>query len=152
MLFFVWVAFASMRRLSTLLFVIGLCVSLTWAWGYPAGRETSMFYMLAPRFWELAAGVLCYQALARSELLHISRPATRVSSIGVLLGLALISYVLWVSVPTEFPVPGAVLPVIGLLCVIACGHGRNGGVLMGALSHRFLVAIGKVSYSLYLWH
>ncbi|SQG00491.1 O-antigen acetylase, putative [Paucimonas lemoignei] len=151
-LFFVWVAFKNLRWLSTGLFVTGLVASLIWASQFSAGRETSMFYMLAPRFWELAAGVLLYQAMARYKTIHAHRPATLASSAGVLLGLALIACAAVISVPAKFPFPGAVLPVIGLLCVIAFGHGRTGGVLMGALSHRIPVFIGKISYSLYLWH
>ena len=151
-LFFVWVAFRQVRWLSTALFVAGLCASLGWSLHNSAGRETEMFYMLAPRFWELAAGVLCYQAMARFETIHSPRPATALSSAGVLLGIGLMGYGMWVSVPQQFPFPGAVLPVVGLLCVILCGHGRTGGWLIAVLSHRLPVSIGKISYSLYLWH
>ncbi|BAP46048.1 O-antigen acetylase [Pseudomonas sp. StFLB209] len=151
-LFFVWVAFARLRWLSVGLFVAGLVASLVWAWGFAAGRETQMFYMLAPRFWELAAGVLCYQAMAYSGRVNSPRPATALSSAGVLLGLGLIGYALWVSQPAQFPFPGALPAVAGLLCVLVFGHGRQGDLLTGALSHWLPVAIGKVSYSLYLWH
>lgn len=152
MLFFVWVGFRQLRWLSTALFVIALCASLGWAWRYAAGRETYMFYMLAPRFWELACGVLCYQAMVRFKTITSRHPATFLSSTGVLAGLGLIGYAMMTSVPAQFPFPGAVLPVVGLLCVVIFGHGRTGGRLMGALSHPVPVFIGKISYSLYLWH
>lgn len=152
LLFFVWVAFRSVRWLSTALFVVGLCASLVWACNYSTGREAAMFYMLAPRFWELACGVLCYQAMTHAGAMNTSRPATWLSSTAVLAGLGMIGCGMWVSVPTQFPFPGAVLPVAGLLCVIVFGHGRTGGTLIGALSHPVPVTLGKISYSLYLWH
>ncbi len=151
-LFFVWVVLRHLRWVSAALFAIGLCASLGWAWRYAAGRETYMFYMLASRFWELASGVLCYQAMAHFKVIDTPRQTTLFSNAGVLAGLGLLGYAMWVSVPAQFPFPGALLPVSGLLCVIVFGHGRTGGRLMAGLSHPAPVFLGKISYSLYLWH
>lgn len=151
-LFFLWVAYARLRWLSALLFLAGLGASLVWAAAFSQGREATMFYMLAPRFWELAGGVLCYQAMAHTQRIDSARPATALSTAGVLLGLGLMGLALWTSQPGQFPFPGAVPAVLGLLCVLVFGHGRQGDPLTRLLSHKLPVAIGKVSYSLYLWH
>ena len=53
----------------------------------------------------------------------------------------------------SYPVPGALLPVIGALLVIAGLQGRAPLSIVGqVLSSRVAVAIGLISYSLYLWH
>jgi hypothetical protein len=58
-----------------------------------------------------------------------------------------------VGVPQTYPVPGALLPVAGALCLIAGLHGRMPASIVGkALTSAPMVGIGLISYSLYLWH
>ncbi len=69
-----------------------------------------------------------------------------------LLGLALIAFaVLAYSAETPFPGAAALPPVLGTALIIWAG--RDGGTIVSRmLSWRPLVAVGLISYSLYLWH
>jgi hypothetical protein len=70
-----------------------------------------------------------------------------------LAGIALLSasFVL-VREARGFPGYQALLPVIGTLCVIAGSGAGQDGRLQRLLASPLLVSIGKLSYSLYLWH
>lgn len=102
------------------------------------------FYMFPPRAWELGLGAVV--ALGGSPA--VSHRALR--EVLCLCGLALIGFgVLSVNASSTFPGANALAPCVGAALIIAYGQGTwLGGVLGSGLPR----AIGKVSYSLYLWH
>ena len=55
------------------------------------------------------------------------------------------------SATTIFPGPGALLPVLGTMAVIAAGPSAPGGPIV-VLRHPTLTWTGARSYSIYLWH
>ncbi|UQU66230.1 acyltransferase [Couchioplanes caeruleus] len=124
------------RRLGTVLSVLtvgSLALSL-WQTQHNAGWA---YFGAHTRAWELGAGALL--AVGAVKLPRSFVPA----------GLAAIavSAVLYTA-ETPFPGYAAVLPVLGAAAVIAGGTGRPAGVLgLPALQ-----AIGRLSYSWYLWH
>jgi len=66
------------------------------------------------------------------------------------LGLAIIAFsALTLSPASAFPGPGAVLPCLGAVLLIAAGAEN---AVSRALSWRPIVFVGLISYSLYLWH
>lgn len=102
------------------------------------------FYQMPMRFWELAAGGLIALSTARTTVAprHLA-----------MLGLAAVTVACFLPL-THFPGLGAV-PAVGgatlLLYAVHVEHARLGWA--GALLRtRPLVSIGKLSYSLYLWH
>ena len=111
-----------------------------------AAWPADAFYDVASRAWELLLG----------SLLALRAPpklASRVSrEISAGLGMAMIAFaMLRYSEATMFPGAAALLPCIGAALLIHAGG--SGATLVGrALSSRVAVAIGLVSYSLYLWH
>lgn len=124
--------------------VLGLLASFaTYLWGVGA-KPGATFFLLPTRGWELAAGavaaMVCFQRGVRSP----ARPAW--AALGLLLvaaGYLLIradglSYFLWV-------------PVLGSALLLSCNLGA-GCITTRVLSFPLLVGIGKISYSLYLWH
>jgi len=154
-LFVAWMLGIFKRRASTLLFGAGALLSIVYAWRVGRSDPDFAFYMLSTRFWELAAGVLLYQWLAaRGHAFgEHGRPATGVSTVCAIASAAVVVIGFVVSKPRTFPFPGALLPVIGTLGVIASLHGRDATNLVSrALGSRLPVFIGKISYSLYLWH
>jgi peptidoglycan/LPS O-acetylase OafA/YrhL len=105
------------------------------------------FYAMPLRMWELLLGCL----LADLPLLTLAaRPALRntVAALGLaLIGLAALRF----DEATSFPALAALAPSLGASAVLAAGQagGSWAGRLVGAPP---LVALGRASYSLYLWH
>jgi peptidoglycan/LPS O-acetylase OafA/YrhL len=109
---------------------LGVAVAASFAWSAGSGG----YFAPATRAWEIGAGGLL--AIAGRRL-----PAA-FSWLGLaLIGLAVLGF----DETTRFPGYAAALPVAGALLVLA---GR-GDALLGLAPLRWL---GRVSYSLYLWH
>lgn len=102
------------------------------------------FYLLPARYWELGGGAML--ALITPHL----RLAAGVRQGLGLAGLCLIGAGLVFVRPDEaFPGLKALWPVLGALAVIAAGGQTVSGALLAA---RPMVFLGRISYSLYLWH
>lgn len=104
------------------------------------------FYLLPTRFWELGVGALL-------ALVQGGRPSLRgaTSQTLSLAGLVLIIGAIFL-VDGRRPFPGwwTLPPVVGTALILA--FARPGTVVASLLSWRPLVAVGLISYSLYLWH
>jgi peptidoglycan/LPS O-acetylase OafA/YrhL len=122
--------------------------------------EVAAFYSPVTRLWELLLGAaFAYLALARSRTTFASgwtdrfwrfyRPPLR--DIGGVLGFAaVVASVFLFNRDTSFPGWRAALPAGGtLLCI---GAGADAWLNRQLLSARWLVALGLISYPLYLWH
>ena len=112
------------------------------------------FYMLPTRAWQLAAGGLLAVgagSLARVPGVFRSVISQLLSIVGWLaLGALLIDAFVIDSRTIPYPGTAALIPTIAAVLLIASGTERFGpGVLLRLLPIRF---IGKISYSLYLWH
>ena len=119
------------------------CVALTYR------KPEWAFYLLPTRAWELMAG---------SILANLSphRPATdgrellRTSLSFAGVALVIISLFSINEGPT-FPGYHAILPVLGTVCFLGSGGGSSSWPER-LLSTEPMVLIGRMSYSLYLWH
>ncbi len=112
------------------------------------------FYLLPTRAWQLAAGGLL--AVGAGSLDRL--PATMRSVLGQLLAFAgwaglaalITAAVVISSVDTPYPGVAALVPTVAGVLLIASGpHPTGPGILLRLPPIRFL---GKISYSLYLWH
>jgi peptidoglycan/LPS O-acetylase OafA/YrhL len=82
---------------------------------------------------------------------HLPRPGCRCTAL-TLAGVGLIGLSLFmVTKNTPFPGPMTLLPVVGTVAVIYAGQG-SGSFLTRILGTPFLVYLGDISYSWYLWH
>jgi peptidoglycan/LPS O-acetylase OafA/YrhL len=114
-----------------------------------AHAPTAAFYLLPARAWELLAGALL--ALAAQPSLATPRAALWSGAASALgLGLVLASLL---GFNRELPVPGllALVPCLGAGLLLHFGRGRQSFV-QGLLAFPPLPFVGKLSYSLYLWH
>lgn len=119
-------------------------VSLGWAVLKAADTDGFAFYLLPPRAWELFAGAL----LAVGALPELRRQAVREAL--SFSGLGLILYAVFTySSATVFPGLSAIPPVLGSALLLHAAPGTRVGAV---LSSKLPVAIGLISYSLYLWH
>ena len=117
---------------------LALCVTLTWM------QPTWAFYLLPARAWELLTGALLV-ALPENKRLQMS------PRLLPLLGLAAVLLSVFV-IREDYALPGfwAVLPVLGAALLL--NYSESGVWTEAAMAHPVMVAIGRASYSLYLWH
>jgi peptidoglycan/LPS O-acetylase OafA/YrhL len=123
-------------------------VSLVLSVVFTPAHATASFYLLPTRAWELGAGALL--AFAGGRFRGVS---PIVANGAGLLGLALIagSAVVF-QASTKFPGVAALVPVTGALLLIASGGAARVPRLASVLAWSPLRYIGRISYSMYLWH
>ncbi|MBX9468287.1 MAG: acyltransferase [Rhizobium sp.] len=108
--------------------------------------RVSAFYLPVSRFWELLAGAALVEVERQyGNMPNALTPFAAVTGL-ILLGL---SFAL-IRVEQAFPGVIALAPVAGAVLVIAAG--RDIAVKRLVFSNRFAIAIGLISYPLYLWH
>ena len=139
-------------RVLLLLFIGTLCaVSFAFAVWETANRPTTAYFSTISRAWELGAGALL--AVAAPWLGRIPAAARAAAGGAGLAGIAA-SFVL-LSAESVFPGPAAALPVASALLVLASGTGIRGprhNRVMWPLTNPASRYLGRISYSLYLWH
>jgi peptidoglycan/LPS O-acetylase OafA/YrhL len=161
LLYLVW------KRKAATLALLLLLLTVSFTFNVLASDPAADFYSPLTRFWELMAGaVLAYLSLHWEGLAGIfrklPRPAPQIIGAGVapesttrnataVIGLLLIvATVLTVDATKTFPGWWALLSVVGTYLMIASGP--HTWINNKLLASRGLVAIGLISYPLYLWH
>ncbi len=125
------------------LFVASLGVS---AWGVHTEARWA-FFLPHSRAFELMCGV----ALAMGLVPRAS--SARANEALAALGLALIAVaVVFYSAATPFPGFAALVPAVGAALLIHSSTSLTQTAVARALSFAPVVYVGKISYSLYLWH
>lgn len=109
------------------------------------------FYLLPSRFWELAAGVLLFQVHSKGFLIPKSKLN---ANIFLLSGVSLITLGFIYANKQNFPFPLALLSVVGTMSLISgfIGKFETRPTIQKAFEFFPITYIGKISYSLYLWH
>jgi peptidoglycan/LPS O-acetylase OafA/YrhL len=145
---FILIALLKLGRRWTLRAMVGLAVASFGLYVYgSATHPTATFYLLPTRAWELATG--CILAIAASNYSKNVSPA--VCSAFSFVGLTAIAASCLVFWPPNRIGGCLVVPVAGAALVIWFGNNPVNAA-NGVLSYRPMVLIGKMSYSLYLWH
>ena len=141
-LFFFRLRSDSYRPLASAMLVGGFISVTMFAWLY-RDHQAAAFFMMPARLWELGIGALIF-LFSRHHRLHRAQPVLR-----RLAPIALAGMLACFLVPEHFAMP-ATLVVVLLTGVLLASDDRSlaGKVLM----LRPVVYIGKISYSLYLWH
>jgi peptidoglycan/LPS O-acetylase OafA/YrhL len=142
--------FDGIRAVPTVALAIMTVASFGWAL-YRTGQDpTAAYFATTTRVWELGIGAIL--ACAAGTLTAIPDRfrwwATRVG-LGIIVAAALM-----LTAESAFPGPWALLPVLGTALVLAAGTtatpesaGRIGFPTSPVVDY-----VGKISYSLYLWH
>jgi peptidoglycan/LPS O-acetylase OafA/YrhL len=105
------------------------------------------FFLLPSRAWELAVGGMI--AVAGSRI-RLGPPAVQMLGVAGLVAVVTSGVVL--TSDMAFPGIVAVLPVAGAAMLLLAASGATPSVASRALSIRPMRYVGRISYSLYLWH
>ncbi|HEY6524306.1 MAG TPA: acyltransferase family protein [Solirubrobacteraceae bacterium] len=121
--------------------------SLAWAFAETAQDPRAAYFSTFVRAWELGLGALVAIAAPR-----FAGCDARLRRAVVVTGLVAVLVSLFV-VPTTsgVPAPWLLLPTLGTAAVLAAGAGLSGRSLL-PLTNPASQYVGKISYSLYLWH
>jgi peptidoglycan/LPS O-acetylase OafA/YrhL len=139
---FVWMRKLSMLRVALSVGVISFCLNVMTAQTHPIAD----FYSPFTRAWELLVGSL----LATTPRVGFKKTKFR-RNIWSTIGAALILLAaVVVSQTSVFPGWWALLPVIGAALVIAAEE--SAWLNRKVLANPAVVSIGRISYSIYLWH
>ena len=144
LLFLLLCRFVSRKALPHVILAL-LCLSLAASQLALETSPSAAFYLLPYRAWELLLG-------AYIALYYPRAPSKLVASLCGMLGLAAVAYAAVAFTPaTPFPGVHALAPCVGTALVIVAGFRSNviSRLVLGASPLRF---IGKISYSLYLFH
>lgn len=143
----------SMARLKWLfvgIFAVSFALSLYWTYRTPMFA----FYLMPSRAWQFALGAIVFLAVGSPSFRAHSGIENQawLRPLGWV-GLAMILFGAWRIGPSA-PYPGtwALLPSFGASMVLASGACNNSFGLTRLLSLRPMQAMGRVSYSWYLWH
>lgn len=127
-------------------FVIGIfLISLFWCIVETKSNSSKAFFLLHTRAWELLAG-----SILALNFSHFEKKEHFLSKWLANFGLILIVVSYFILTNNQFPGWKAIVPVAGAFLYI--GFSVNGGYAATLLSTRPFVYVGKISYSLYLWH
>ena len=108
---------------------------------------SASFFLLPTRGWELLIGV--FIAFYLKQNTHLK--SNTVNQVLSLLGFAMIVYSIFTfDKSTPFPSFYALIPTIGTGLLILCAVPNT--FVHKLLSLKFIVGIGLISYSAYLWH
>ena len=118
------------------------CVAVTWY------RPTWAFFLLPTRAWELFAGALLAVMTRDRTPFQNNNFSTWIPCAGLLL---IVFSLVYIHGDMRFPGWLAVLPVLGAVAVILPTPTAH-GLVERLLSAPVLVGVGRMSYSLYLWH
>ena len=134
--------------LLSIVFLISLGVAV-WGTQYAAHPKiiSGAFFLLPTRGWELLIGV--FAAFYLKYNTHLK--SHTVNQMLSLLGFGMIAYsIIAFDKTTPFPSLYALIPTIGTGLLILCAVPKT--FVHRLLSLKYIVGIGLISYSAYLWH
>lgn len=132
------------------LLVVVIVASFLWCLVQTSSAESIAYFSTATRAWEFALGGLASTFAVVRASADGARVRHLLATILAWVGAGLLVLSLFVITrSTPFPGSAAALPVVGALLVVAFGA-RSGLQRLGAV--RPIAFIGRISYSLYLWH
>ena len=139
------------RKTVIAIFAFATLASFAWSVHESATNANLSYFSTLDRAWELGIGAIVASLAAYlTRLPAWLRPGLAWAGlIGIITSLFLI------GPTTQFPGPGALLPVLSTALVIAAGTGRRNRTYDWALfpiTNRIATYFGNISYSLYLWH
>ena len=146
-IFYFWIG-NRFKIFMPLLFVISLCLS----YYYIQTDLNKAYYYITSRFWELASGVLLFQY--HYSVKSAPKLTRNKQNFFLITGLLLVTIGTVFSNKNHFPLPWGLAPVVGTILLL---HGfvlatGSRSIIVRFFSMKVSSHLGKLSYSLYLWH
>lgn len=135
------------RPLIAIVLLVAFSVALS-AWESNAAPSRA-YYLLPARFWELGVGAIVAISHSRNVFPKLGPVAANTIT---LIGLSGIAIAAVITDKSAFPYPGALLPVVATAFVIIGVTSGNSSASKIILENSLATYIGRLSYSLYLWH
>jgi len=126
-------------------------LSLLLAVAWPGDAALDPFYMMPTRFWELGAGMLLFITMPRWAP-RLRRAPQPLVAAGYVAGAAALAWSFARIEVGTMPFPGSLLPVSASAVLIALVCARPAAPASRLLAAGPMVFVGRISYSLYLWH
>jgi peptidoglycan/LPS O-acetylase OafA/YrhL len=116
-------------------------------------NPVAAFYLSPARFWELGTGVVAYLLLPQilQMLSRIPREAVTALAVAALVGVAL-SLMFAKSWAASYPFPSVVPTALSTALLLVAVVAHPGGGVAATLAQPPVAYVGRISYSLYLWH
>lgn len=135
-----------------LLISLSLCLFAT----HYKGMNIPAFYLLPTRGWQLLSGGLLSAILACSgeNSANVTKPLFEhkiINAIGIIGVTTILAGFLFIRGHSHYPGISSLVPTLGTMMTIYAAMQSN-SLISRILSERRTVWIGKLSYSLYLWH
>ena len=106
-------------------------------------NQPAAYFLMPPRFWEMAAGCLIFIGFQkRAKIQHGLEQVPPLMVVAAMVGVMFL--------PIAAAVPATISIVILSAILIACL--KSGTAAFSAFTNERVVYIGLISYSLYLWH
>ncbi len=139
------------RRLSKSNLVVLLTIGFALSLGLYSYSITTFpsasFYFLFTRAWEILAGsILAVSSVGRTISCGVKDSLTFLGLLLIMFSVHFFTEAVGLNVLTNL------LPVLGAVLVIVGGIGGAGRVAQSVLTRPTMTFIGRISYSLYLWH
>ena len=138
----------SIRLKLTILLVSSIVVSFAWSIHQTSDNSVAAFFSPFTRAWELALGALV--AVASAQLARLPRTVAAVMTWAGLVGILVAAFTY--NSATRYPGAAVALPVISTALIVAGGMARPVAGTEFVLRLPPFQWLGRLSYSLYLWH
>ncbi|HVE74571.1 MAG TPA: acyltransferase family protein, partial [Mycobacteriales bacterium] len=136
------------RRVVPIAIATVIVASLAWSVWATSTDPVSAYFSTLTRSWELGIGALL--ACQRSRLAALGPRLALALGIAGLAAIGAAAFAF--DATTAFPGSAALLPVLGAAAVLAASEREGTHVVRRALSLGPMQYVGRLSYSLYLWH
>jgi peptidoglycan/LPS O-acetylase OafA/YrhL len=112
------------------------------------------FYMVFTRLWEFLCGFIAIYIYKRDSTIGALRALARIpmGNVASAIGAALLAIGFAFADQALFPFPWAMAAVVGTVLLSAACYQDEANWAARVLGHPAVVAIGRISYSLYLYH